>query len=264
MHNLQVSPSAIVTGSGLISSSSRARHKKCNEEKPRCSQCVVAGWKCDFVSDASARVLEMGITPLSSAPLHLSATPLLDSERRHMEYFQSVCARDVALFFELPIWETIMLQGVQAEPTLHHAALAIGALSRSRYYPDGGRNHPTLVFAIRKYTKATHSLRSLLAEPAPDFELVILASIALGYTEFLLDCDSQIEMHVQAGRDITMVLCEGRHSTSDTALQGGLESRESGTPSRLDILQEGMLQLGAQFSDSSSVSHARSENPIMK
>jgi hypothetical protein len=203
MHNLQVSPLAVVTESGLISSPSRVRHKKCNEEKPRCSQCLAAGWKCDFVSDASARVLEVGITPLSSARLHLSATPLLDSERRHMEYFRSICARDVALFFELPIWETIMLQGVQAEPTLHHAALAIGALSRSRYHPDGGRN-------------------------------------------------------------ITMALCEGRRSTSDTALQDGLESPDSGTPSRLDILQEGMLQLGAQFSDSSSVSHSRSENSIMK
>ena len=94
------------------------------------------------------------MTPPISSLRYSSARPLLNSEHKHIEYFQVVCVREFSLFFELPAWENIILQGTLAERALHHTALAIGALTSSRYHPDIWQTPPAIVFLIRHYSMA--------------------------------------------------------------------------------------------------------------
>ncbi|KAL3497184.1 hypothetical protein BJX62DRAFT_231795 [Aspergillus germanicus] len=55
-----------------------------------------------------------------------SVRPLItEAELIHMEYFHLICAKEFALFFDLPLWEALILQHTHREAFLHHAALAI-------------------------------------------------------------------------------------------------------------------------------------------
>ncbi|TVY52008.1 hypothetical protein LCER1_G007052 [Lachnellula cervina] len=128
-----------------------------------------------------------------------SARPLLDGEHKHMEYFQSVCAGEFSLFFERPEWEQIILQGSLAEPALHHAALAIGALTRSRYHPDTWQTSSANSFSIRHYSIAIQDLHRRLDGSSQSLELAVLTSVVFSLIEFLLGLDSQVEIHIQSG-----------------------------------------------------------------
>ncbi|KAH7233572.1 hypothetical protein BKA59DRAFT_461024 [Fusarium tricinctum] len=128
-----------------------------------------------------------------------SARPLLAGEYQHMEYFRVVCVGEFSLFFEVTEWENIIVQGTLDEPALHHAALAIGALASSRYHPSLWQSTPAVVFSIRHYSMAIQDLRGRLDGSPRSVELAVLASVLFSYIEFLLDIDTRVEMHIQAG-----------------------------------------------------------------
>ncbi|KAK9239516.1 hypothetical protein V1525DRAFT_398303 [Lipomyces kononenkoae] len=177
----------------------KTRHKKCDEARPACSACIRAGWKCDFVSSSLSQAPRYAMTPPIRSLRYPSAMPLLDGEHEHMEYFQVVCAREFSLFFELPAWENSILQGTLAEPALHHAALAIGALTSRHYHPDIWQTQQAIVFSIRHYSMAIQDLHCRLDESSQSLEVAVLASVVFSYIEFLLGLDSRVEMHIQAG-----------------------------------------------------------------
>ncbi|KAH8598528.1 hypothetical protein B0O99DRAFT_44234 [Bisporella sp. PMI_857] len=127
------------------------------------------------------------MTPPIRSLRYPSARPLLDSEHKHMEYFQVVCAGEFSLFFELPAWENIILQGALAEPALHHAALAIGALASGRYHPNIWQTPPAIVFSIRHYSMAIQDLYRRLDGSSQSLELAFLASFFSAISSFSWD-----------------------------------------------------------------------------
>lgn len=161
-----------------------------------------AGWKCDFISTSRTGVSKCTKAPLASSLRYPSAIPLLDDEYVHMEYFQIVCLGEFALFFELSTWGDIILQGTLAEPALHHAAIAIGALSRSRYHPEQWRPPAAIAFSLQHYSMAIHNLHRRLDGSCSSLELAFVASVIFCYVEFLLGLDGRIKIHVRAGYSI--------------------------------------------------------------
>ena len=175
-----------------------------------------------------------------------SARPLLDGEHEHMEYFQVVCAGEFSIFFELPAWENIILQGTLAEPALHHAALAIGALTSNRYHPDIWQTSRVIAFSIRHYNMAIQDLHRRLDGSSQSLELAVLTSVFFSYIEFLLGLDSRVEMHIQAG----CAMLENLYPRHDRTLAVSTQARsnyEVGSSStRYDLLASAMFQLTAQ------------------
>jgi Fungal specific transcription factor domain len=146
-----------------------------------------------------------------------------------MKYFQVVCAGEFSLFFELPAWKDIILQATLAEPALHHAALAIGALTSSRYHPDMWRAY-TPAFPLRHYSMAIQDLCRRFDGSAQSLELAVLTSVVFSYIEFLLGLDSRAGMHIRAGCAILAALRERRRAGS----------------TRYDLLASAMFRLTAQ------------------
>jgi hypothetical protein len=175
-----------------------------------------------------------------------SAKPLLENEHKHMEYFQVVCAGEFSLFFEHPAWETIILQGTLAEPALHHAALAIGALTSSRYHPDIYQTPPAIVFSIRHYSMAIQDLHRRLDGSPQSLELAVVTSIIFSYIEFLLGIDSRIEMHIQAGCALLENLYPRHDRTLTVPTQAGSNCQVSSLSTRYDLFASAMSQLTAQ------------------
>jgi hypothetical protein len=188
----------------------------------------------------------MMTAPIRGLP-YPSARPLLDGEHEHMEYFQVVCAREFSLFFELPAWETIILQGTLVEPALHHAALAIGALNSSRYHPDTWRAPPATAFSIRHYSMAIQDLHRRLDDgSSQSLELAVVTSVVFSYIEFLLGLDSRIEMHIRAGCAILENLYARNERTLAVSTQAGSNCQVGGLSTKYDLLASAMSQLTAQ------------------
>ena len=186
------------------------------------------------------------MTPPIRSLRYPSARPLLDGEHEHMEYFQVVCAREFSLFFELPAWENIILQGTLAEPALHHAALAIGALNRSRYHPDKWHTTPAIAFSIRHYSMAIQDLHRRLDGSSQSLELAVLTSVVFGFIEFLLGLDSRLEMHIQAGCAILENLYARHDRTLAVSTEAGSNCQVGSLSTKYDLLASAMFQLTAQ------------------
>ncbi|KAL3453025.1 hypothetical protein BJX65DRAFT_265350 [Aspergillus insuetus] len=251
----------------------KTRHKKCDERRPECSRCLKAGWRCDFLSSSpSVPLLSMMAAPQgepdNEAPhpmstllrnIHYpSARPLLtETEVSHMEYFHLICAKEFAVFFDLPVWEPLILQHTVHELVLHHAALAIGALSRSRYHPPAtdttsmaSQPSTAMSFATRYYGLAMQALHNRLYEDhsVQNLELAALASVVFSQIEFLLGIDSQLVVHLRAGYAVLGELgrCDGINvmtTHGDGSCRGGDLFAAS---SRHNLLSNAVSQLTAQ------------------
>jgi hypothetical protein len=186
------------------------------------------------------------MTPPIRSLRYPSARPLLDGEHEHMEYFQVVCAGEFSLFFELPAWENIILQGTLAEPALHHAALAIGALTSSRYHPDIWQTPRATAFSIRHYSMAIQDLHCRLDESSQSLEVAVLASVVFSYIEFLLGLDSRVEMHIQAGCAMLENLYTRPDRTLAVSTQAGSNCQVGSLSTSYDLLASAMFQLTAQ------------------
>jgi hypothetical protein len=163
-----------------------------------------------------------------------------------MEYFQVVGAGEFSLFFELPAWKTIILQGILAEPALHHAALAIGALTSSRYYLNIWQTPPAIVFSIQHYSMAIQDLHRRLDGSSQSLELAVLTSVVFSYIEFLLGLESRVEMHIQAGCAMLKNLYAKHDRTLAVSNQAGSNCQVGSLSTRYDLLADAMFQLTTQ------------------
>lgn len=187
------------------------------------------------------------MTPPIRSLRYPSARPLLVGEHEHMEYFHVVCAGEFSLFFELPAWENIILQGTLAEPALHHAALAIGALTSSRYHPDIWQTPRAIAFSIRHYSMAIQNLHGRLDESSQSLEVAVLASVIFSYIEFLLGLDSRLEMHIQAGCAMLENLYTRPDRTLAVSTQAGSNCQVGNLSTRYDLFASAMSQVTAQI-----------------
>ncbi|KAL2843315.1 hypothetical protein BJY01DRAFT_248696 [Aspergillus pseudoustus] len=192
------------------------------------------------------------------------ARPLsTETELTHMEYFHLICAKEFALYFELPIWEMLILQQTLREPALHHAALAIACLTRTRYHPVTISSASTstdpstaLSFSINQYGLAIRALHTQLTGDSGsvhNLELAALASVVFTLIEFLLGIDSQVEVHLRAGYAVLKDL--GRHdvgsgragiSMSAVAGDSNSASGDQMDSSSYGLLANAILQLTTQ------------------
>jgi hypothetical protein len=186
------------------------------------------------------------MTPPIRGLRYPSVRPLLDGEHEHMEYFQVVCAGEFSLFFELPAWKNIILQATLAEPALHHAALAIGALTSSRYHPDIWHTRPAIAFSIRHYNTAIQDLRRRLDGSSQSLELAVLTSVVFSYIEFLLGLGSRTEMHIQAGCALLENLYTRHYRTLAVSTHAGSNCQVGSLSTRYHLLASAMFQLTAQ------------------
>ena len=238
----------------------RIRHKKCDETKPACTPCLKTGRICEFSSalPQTDRINENG----QYLPLKIHQQPGNGSVTRqcdtvHFEYFRLVCAKEFALYFELPPWETTLLRVVHTEPCLHHAALALGALSRSRYQPGSLRSlHQStspIEYATTQYSLAIERLNNRLDASSYSYELAVLASIIFIALEVLQEHGNQVQALLRISWAILEVASKARSTEmQDLNLSSAstftLDDLTRECPSDLDYLANALYQLTQQLS----------------
>jgi hypothetical protein len=155
-------------------------------------------------------------------PRHL--IDLNSFEASFFEYFRLVCSRDLALYFESPWWEGLVLEYVHAEPSIYHAAIAISSMSRNEYYPtttwnDPGRTRSSAEYCLTQYNQAVRCLNHRLDSSVESIELAIIASILFIYIEGMQGRTVLMRMHLEGGLALVR---SGAHSPNAGNLQAAL------------------------------------------
>lgn len=123
-------------------STCRTRRLKCDEERPECHRCVKSGWKCDgfppqyvpLDTKGSRKLLPKGFPKPQLAEIQIRTGPKF-SDNKQGRYFRFYCediAAQIAGPFATTLWERIVPQSGEVEPSIGHCIAALGALTKSR------------------------------------------------------------------------------------------------------------------------------------
>ena len=186
----------------LVLTRTRIRHKKCDENKPACSQCSSTGRCCEFTANYMSTAISNPTTPriipipkpqtgAELLPSHLSSCErkCSDIEASHFDYFRLVVAKTFALALGSEPLEQLLLLTVHTEPSIYHASLAVSALSRSNSSPlqawdDAWNSGSAIEYAFVHYGLAIRSLNEQLKGSIQGAaEIAVLASILFIYIE---------------------------------------------------------------------------------
>lgn len=159
---------------------------KCDEAKPSCKRCIKFGTACDGYGPekspsppASIRVL----VPKATFPLVASPSQnLFDLDNpEEWTYFRRFCSYTINRLSvqDSEFWSRVVLQAAQAEPSIRHAATAIGALDLKglNSLGDGDSVKYRRQFAYKEYQKAIVGLRKTLAAKDCDIRTKLTATI---------------------------------------------------------------------------------------
>ncbi|KAN0095463.1 hypothetical protein V8E51_016174 [Hyaloscypha variabilis] len=168
----------------------KIRRVKCDETKPSCMRCIKFGATCDGygsrnppqLTASSSRVL----IPKTRFPLVASPSQnLFDLDKpEEWTYFQRFCSYTVGLLSgtglrQNEFWTRTVLQATQSEPSIRHAATAIGALDLKSFSALGDDESVKFrrQFAYKEYQKAIVGVRKTLAAKDSDIRSRLIATI---------------------------------------------------------------------------------------
>ncbi|KAI1746076.1 hypothetical protein F4680DRAFT_9802 [Xylaria scruposa] len=174
----------------------KIRHKKCDESRPACVRCSSTGRQCDFSQEHDPRDDPSPIQSISVLLRHPAPNSDLTSHSDpiQFEFFALVCAPEYGVLFETPFWESLVLQYAVREQCIHHAALAISALTRNHYFPTSYWYDPTtgarsaVEYSMIQYNLAIRYLNARLCSFVPNRDLTklaVLGAIVFINIEFL-------------------------------------------------------------------------------
>lgn len=125
-----------------------------------------------------------------------SALWMNSDEGSYFDYFRTVSIHDLSGYFEDPVWNTLILQAAYLEPSIKHAAIAVGAWNRSQAENKLNRN-PIEKYAMLKYLEAVKTLNQRLDDGHVNAELVILASLLFMALETFQGADQAALAHFE-------------------------------------------------------------------
>lgn len=144
------------------------------------------------------RINQRSLVPLNNA---------VDSG--YFDYFVNICTKEFTLYFESPVWESIVIQAAYTEPCILHTALALGAMSRYEYHPRAQSRQSSelmLEYSMMQYNIALRTLNEALDGSMRSLELAILGSIVFIAFEVLWGADMRVKMHMNGALSILNIL----------------------------------------------------------
>ncbi|KAF2496220.1 hypothetical protein BU16DRAFT_370528 [Lophium mytilinum] len=161
-NKFRVSHKKASTGCGTC----RARRVKCDEQKPSCRRCAIAGRICDGYQTQNPFVVFVAPQTRNQ----LSDGFENDTERRFFDYFRSISASEFSRFFDEKIWCKQVLQAAHTIPAVKHAVVAVASSHESfkavrTHVPWNLPRWPSArIHAQGEYSKAITALRIQLEQ----------------------------------------------------------------------------------------------------
>ncbi|KAE8382727.1 hypothetical protein BDV26DRAFT_223862 [Aspergillus bertholletiae] len=246
----------------------RARHVKCDESPGACSNCSSTGRLCDGY-DMHRLTYTRSTVCLPTVGGHICRMLNAD-ERRYFSYFQHHVIANFVAFFDSQLWQRLVLQMVDAEPTVYHAVNMLAAIHedsvKSQMQLVGIRlHHPRHQFALEQSTRSLALLSKRGRSQDPQVrEVTLMCCLLFTLSEFLLGHYTTAFQHLHSGirildeaqqvqscsRDQDLVEAfrrldiMGAHYGIGPFMTTNLQLKERGLssciPSRLDSLEEAL------------------------
>lgn len=192
----------------------RIRHKKCDEARPTCSQCLSTGWKCDFLfsclENSRGQHVEQpewrqrhATNRHELAPPAITQSPyaytLHDYDALHIQSYQDFVIKEFSATFEVALWQRVILQAARTEKYVRSAIIAIGALVMHKN--AGYLAHERLQryeYSLVQYNSAIRELNRRLDNSAENWELSILGAFLFTAFEVIQGREDRAKIHIRS------------------------------------------------------------------
>lgn len=157
----------------------------------------------EFLDERTGRTaFPQTIADLSTPLLKPVPTLMLsESDAQNFDYFRVVCAQDFSRYFEVKLWQRLVVQAAASEPCILHAVLAIGCLSQIREEREEGAvidaSTSQFSYFLIHYNTAIKLLRQNLQSPNANWVLALLGSLVFIAIEVLQSHDDVAYMHMR-------------------------------------------------------------------
>ncbi|KAE9377443.1 hypothetical protein N431DRAFT_500300 [Stipitochalara longipes BDJ] len=242
----------------------RARHVKCDEQKPSCLNCTSTGRKCDGYHRTGTSNLPQALSLLAFARSCASKTSLwedsqislaptlgLPSNEQSNHFFHSFiqdCVPSLTEVMDSGFWQRSILRA-SSSPAVQHAAIAFGALYQQRMACQNHSLSQTskkleLISCLR-YAGAIQTLRHCIAEPSqtPErLEEIMIACLIFIFMEILRGDDIAAATHL----DGALKFYNSAKSTGQVHLQTKENKASSDIDTAVERLTKSFLRLDIQ------------------
>lgn len=188
-----------------ISLKQRAKHIKCGEEEPSCTNCVTKGLRCyGRDTDHSSRIIRpvyLDIDHFRSTFLRATPSSPFDRLEQHALYFfQNQTLPLLCAVFPSQIWAQALLAVAQSVPAIKHLVIAISAYHLAQHTRSTTEaSNSAMMYALQNYTKATRSVREIIDSEKPPIKIIKLACIIFIILEYLRGDRQATVLHLSIG-----------------------------------------------------------------
>ena len=199
---------------------SRARHIKCDEQKPSCQRCIRSKRECSGYADPALMTAKSKrqtfVLYIPDLPYPMISRPDLNwQERRAFDFFQTQTAPAFGGHFSPDLWSKFVLLGSQHEKAIKHAVVALGTLHERFLNASCAEDlHPDADFAMQHYGKAMKNVVALDTQASiRAIDVALTASILFACIEIVKQHYISALSHIYSGMKIFDELAR-RSSTS--------------------------------------------------
>ena len=203
----------------------KLRKVKCDERRPGCKKCELAGRECSGYkitisqTDENRHTLVIPRSALVSQPQTLPNLSV--PEARSFDFFRNVTVRQMPGCFRFDYLAQTILSVGYCEPSLLHAAIAVGSVHQSfdkpSLFPNRSPMDLNTQFALRQYNKAIGHLKVCLSRKIDSStrELVLMNCLMFACLDILRGQRASALTHVANGLRISCEdLPEGQEKPS--------------------------------------------------
>lgn len=241
----------------LLTTVSRTRRVKCDEQRPSCHNCTKRGRQCDgYAPPPNSHGQRRSSLAPPGANVRLDPyvrrvdinLPGTSNERRHFDYFQQRTVVDLAGYFDSAFWYQLVLQISHCEPAVRHGIIALGSLHET--LDQGGHEFGLRSLStaeressLQQYSRSITSLRGLLAfeKGSNTLEVALICCILFYSFETLYGNHDQALLHLQNGLKILQQWKAERRQSTVSPKPGSTQYELSQVFSRLNILARSLL-----------------------
>lgn len=246
----------------------KARKVKCDERKPGCLRCEKAGRICEGYRN-SAKPTQPAVESRALVPradssnsrarnlssrsslsfLHQPSTALFENEnqRRYFDIFCTKTAKQLAGFLDSPVWDRLIPQACEREPSIRHMAIALGALDLKALklrlirpnHTGYARVREHHYFALGENQQAIKLLREASSKREIDLNIALIACIFCACFEAFHGSQDMVLTQVYSG----IKLLQNASCVRGKEINDLVEDSPIGSPSRPLVEEELVSEL---------------------
>ncbi|KIW84726.1 hypothetical protein Z517_00114 [Fonsecaea pedrosoi CBS 271.37] len=200
----------------------KARHLKCDEERPSCQRCIRSKRECKgYVDQAKItkprRKGQAFVVYVPDPLFTMTSLPDMDwREKRSFNFFRNRTAGELAGYFRPELWSRFVLTTAHHEDAIKHAVISIGGLHELFLCHPPPSDSTLLAFAMQHYGRAMqHVVKLDTSKSARAVDVALTVSVLFACIEILRTHFASSLSHIYSGMRILAELARRSENTPE-------------------------------------------------